>query len=56
MHKKCSGVNTRLQDVNNFQCSRCVDGDYEKVEVRKISMLANGGKFKCVDTFCYLGD
>jgi len=55
VHKKCSGVSGRLQDVHNFQCFTCIAGVSGKIE-RKVSTLADGGKLECVDSFCYLGD
>ena len=54
MHKHCSGLNGRLDNVFNFKCRTCLNptvanDDYKKVQFRNI-------EYKVVDLLCYLGD
>src|SRR5260221_512039 len=56
IHKKCSLVSGRLQDVVGFQCARCVRGDSDKADEVKELLLGEEGKLEYVDRFCYLGD
>ena len=56
VHKRCSGISGKLQDIGEFQCSKCVGGDLGKLEEQKDVILEQGGKLECVDKFCYLGD
>src|SRR5260221_1596979 len=45
IHKKCSVVSGRLQDVVGFQCARCARGDSDKTDEVKELLLGEEGKF-----------
>jgi len=54
VHKRCSGVYGRLQDVIGFECTTCRGNHMIEARMEKIDV--GGGILKCVDKFCYLGD
>jgi hypothetical protein len=56
VHKKCSGILSKLKDGTDFCCKRCVDGVPVRPEVLKEISLEADKKLDCVDRFCYLGD
>ena len=56
IHKRCSGISGKLQNVGNYRCKKCVgDIPVQPVELKEIS-LGNGLQLECVGKFCYLGD
>jgi hypothetical protein len=55
VHKKCSGVKSKLVVDDDFECSRC-RGDVKELDEKRHLLLRQGDKLECVDTFCYLGD
>ena len=56
VHKKCSSVKGRLQDVVNYCCPTCVQGRSDNVVKQEDLVLDGAGKLEYVDRFCYLGD
>ena len=54
IHKRCSGVSGKLQDVKNYCCRKCKDGSQPEV-IKELS-LGGDGKLECVEEFRYLGD
>ena len=55
MHKKCSGVKSKLVEGVKFTCSVCVKGGHDDPLGQKEVVLGEASKL-CVDKFCYLGD
>ena len=57
IHKKCSGIRSRLKTVVGFQCTNCSQGLVaETISQKLCSIKLNGDSLECVDKFCYLGD
>ena len=56
VHKRCSGISSRLGYVADFHCRRCLDGDSAQVMLLSEVELEPGVKVECVSKFCYLGD
>ena len=56
MHKKCSGVKSKLVEGVKFTCPVCVKGGHDDPLAEKEVVLGEAGKLQCVDKFCYLGD
>ena len=54
MHKRCSGLNGRLDNVVDFKCRTCLSPTVANDDDKKIRL----GNVECevVDQFCYLGD
>ena len=56
IHKRCSGLATRLKDDPNFKCKRCT-GELESAPPPAITEIEIAGDtFDVVESFCYLGD
>jgi hypothetical protein len=56
IHKRCSGIFGKLQNVTGFRCKMCVAGiQTQPVMLGEVS-LGLDGKLECVDKFRYLGD
>ena len=54
VHKRCSGLKSKLASAINFKCKACLDpqvsdDDYKAVEL-------DGNKYEVVNQFCYLGN
>ena len=54
VHKRCSGLKSKLASAINFKCKACLDpqvsdDDYKAVEL-------DGNKYEVVKQVCYLGD
>ena len=54
IHKRCSGLKSKLASAINFKCKACLDpqvsdDDYKAVEL-------DGNKYEVVNQFCYLED
>jgi hypothetical protein len=56
IHKRCSGISGKLQNVSGYRCRRCVDGNPSQAEVLREISIGIDGKLECVDEFRYLGD
>ncbi len=58
IHKRCSKVTGRLQDVVEFKCVNCTQGKKAAAAVTVELKLSaeEGDTLECVDKFCYLGD
>jgi Reverse transcriptase (RNA-dependent DNA polymerase)/Endonuclease/Exonuclease/phosphatase family len=56
IHKKCSGISGSLQNVKDYQCKRCRDGNPTRQDALKEVSLGTREKLECVEKFCYLGD
>jgi len=56
IHKKCSGVEERLQVVVDFHCRKCGDCDITSQVERKEIEIGVIEKLECVEQFCYLGN
>ena len=56
IHKKCSGVEGRLQVVVDFHCRKCGDSDITSQVERKEIEISVNENLECVEQFCYLGD
>ena len=57
IHKKCSGIQSRLETVVGFQCTNCSQGLVAETISQKLCPIKlNGDSLECVDKFCYLGD
>ena len=54
VHKRCSGIRSRLKADPNFKCRVCT-GDLVQ-QVRPDPLVLDGETLETVDTFCYLGD
>ena len=55
IHKRCSGVRGDLSRVaDGFRCRRC-DGTIQEVDLAE-DLMVDGETYKCVKSFCYLGD
>ena len=55
IHKRCSGVRGDLSRVaDGFRCRRC-DGTIQEVDLAE-DLIVDGEIYKCVKSFCYLGD
>jgi len=54
VHKRCSGMYGRLQDVIHFKYATC-RGNH-MIEPRMLKIDVGSGILECVDEFCYLGD
>ena len=54
MHKRCSGIRSRLKADPNFKCRVCT-GDIVQ-QLRSDPLVLDGETLETVDTFCYLGD
>ena len=52
IHKRCSGISGKLQNVSGYQCRRCVSGNPSEV-LGEIS-LGIDGRLECVEEFRYL--
>ena len=56
VHKRCSKIKGRLQNVKDFKCRACVDKELGVNQVDEIVVTCGGEKLEVVDRFCYLGD
>ena len=56
VHKRCSGISSRLRYDADFRCRRCMDGDSAQVVLLSEVELEPGVKVECVPKFCNLGD
>ena len=55
IHKRCSGVRGDLSRVaDSFRCRRC-DGTIKEVDLAE-DLMVDGETYKCVKSFCNLGD
>ena len=56
VHKKCSGVRSKLVEDVNFKCKRCND-DAAPIDNRPFEEFKlDNDTFEVVNRFCYLGD
>jgi hypothetical protein len=56
IHKRCSGISGKLQNVSHYHCRRCLDGNPAPSGMLKEILLGTDEKLECVENFCYLGD
>ena len=54
VHKRCSGIRGRLQNIVGFKCAVCL-GD-RIIPERPDRVEVGGMSLECVNKFCYLGD
>ena len=57
IHKRCSGIQSRLENAVDFQCTNCSQELVAEIVSKKLCPIKlNGDTLECVDMFCYLGD
>ena len=56
VHKKCSGITSRLKEDHLYRCSRCL-GTARPIDSRPFTEVSlDGEDLEVVASFCYLGD
>ena len=53
VHKRCSGLQSKLASAKNFKCKACL-GPQVSVECKAVEL--DGNKYEVVNQFCYLED
>ena len=54
VHKRCSGLKSKLASVINFKCKACLDPQVSDVDYKAVKLVGN--KYEVVNQFFYLGD
>ena len=54
VHKRCSGLKSKLASAINFKCKTCLDPQVSDEDYKAVEL--DGNKYEVVNQFCYLGD
>lgn len=54
VHKRCSGIRGRLQNVADYRCAFCLGTHVNPERIDRVNI--GDISLECVDKFCYLGD
>ena len=54
VHKRCSGLKSKLASAINFKCKVCSDPQVSDVDCKAVEL--DGNKYEVVNKFCYLCD
>ena len=56
VHKRCSKIKGRLQNIKDFKCKTCKDKESGVKQVENVVVNCGGENLEVVEKFCYLGD